>query len=332
MTQGLDLKPEPELEIDKGRSIKDETLLAFVDTIRPAIDWFTGFGQVTLPKLAYTMEHIFKGDFDKAKHFILTSYWAIDSELTKDPKKRASIEATKPASRTDCLIKAASWGMPLGENNGYFYLIPYSSTLTLDIRWQAYAEILVRTGQIEGRKDFTCWPVYRGDMVRIDRSDPLHDRLEFVQNPFDDKRVDEHFVGCVSTVLFKDGVYRVYTQPREYFDKAKQKSKNLYIYDNGKKTDKLKEDAPWVLWYVRMCEKTMRRYVAGQIATASPELQDMIAYENEAHFEDFEDSALVPTRPAGARAKFEAKRPSWAAASEKAMSEIGKEPEHEQVP
>lgn len=37
-----------------------------------------------------------------------------------------------------------------------------------------------------------------------------------------------------------------------------------------------------------MCEKTMRRYVAGQIATASPELQDMIAYENEAHFEDFD--------------------------------------------
>lgn len=322
MTDKLELKPEPDQEIEAGNNISDETLVEFIDSIKPAIAWFTGIGKVTLPRLALEMEHIFKGNFGSAKHFILKSYWAIQSELARDKNKKESIEKTDFPSRSDCLIKAASWGMPLGDNHGYFYLIPYDKTLTLDIRWQAYAEILVRTGQIAGRKDFTCWPVYKGDTVRIDRSDPLHDKLEFVQDPFAEKRGDDQFLGCVSTVSFKDGIYRVYTQPKEYFDKAKQKSKNLYVYDRGVKTDKLKEDAPWNNWYIRMCQKTMRRYVAGQIATGSPELEDMIAYENEAHFEGFEDNPLLPSRAGNARAKFEGKRGTWEQANKEAMAKI----------
>lgn len=260
------------------------------DFCQEGVTWITGRGTKRTSYLANAILQAFGGDIEKAHDYFLKSWWGIKRDYDRlDAKGKARWDATTYSSRIDCVVEGARRKLLVGSQYGYYYLIPYNTwenykptggELTLSITQHGIIEVLIRNGIIRDKKDFPVWDVYEGDIVEIDRTDPMNDRLvKFVQRPF----ASDVFLGCLAQVSFPDGTTRIYTKPKSYFDEAMARTKNIEE-DKETKTKKIKDDSPWVSFYIEMCHKTMRKGIVNEFAQSCPEVSAVVDYDNKTQF------------------------------------------------
>lgn len=150
---------------------------------------------------------------------------------------------------------AATLDLPINQNLGYAWIVPYSGAAQFQMGWKGYVQLAQRTGQYER---INVLPVYQNQFKDYN---PLTEALnaDFTQKP------DGKIVG-----------YCAYFKMLNGFEKTVYKSEEE-ILAHGKKYSKSFKSGPWQTETDKMCMKTLLKETLSKYGMLSVEIQKAVA-------------------------------------------------------
>lgn len=207
-------------------------------------------------KIKSYLESILK---DRAGQFI-TSLVSM-SNLTPGLSK------CEPNSLMQCGLKAASLNLPLDNNLGFAYAIPYGNKASFQMGWKGFVQLAQRTGQY---KTVNVITVKEGELKKWD---PFNGELE-IEIIEDVKREKLPAIGYAAVFRLINGF-----EKRSYWTKAE-------VLAHAKRFSKTFGNGPWQTDFDKMAMKTVLKDLISKYGPMSVELQEAIKFDQAVIKED----------------------------------------------
>lgn len=167
-----------------------------------------------------------------------------------------------PKTLMYCGLKAASLNMPLDNNLGFAYAIPYGGSAQFQMGYKGYVQLAQRTGQY---KRINVIDVRMGELKKWDA---FTEELEFEPIQDQDLREKAVVIGYAGMFELVNGYRKISYWTRERVEKhAKRFSKT---YKNG----------PWQSDFDAMARKTVIKDLLSKWGPLSTEIMEAIKFDN----------------------------------------------------
>lgn len=166
------------------------------------------------------------------------------TSLINTVNENYQLKKADPNSIVSSALVAAALDLPINQNLGYMYIVPYGKTATPQIGYKGYIQLAQRSGQY---KHLNAIPVYKGELKSWN---PLTE--EVVYEPQQDRDTNEDPIGYLGYMELLNGFSKtVYWTRKQIDDHRKEFSKS------GGNGDKPK--GVWAAHYDAMALKTVLR-------------------------------------------------------------------------
>lgn len=184
----------------------------------------------------------------------------------------------EPRSLMMCGLKAASMNLPLDNNLGFAYAIPYGKDASFQLGYRAYIQLAQRTGLF---RSINLIDIREGELIKWDA---LTETLEVkvIENAV--VRDKAPIIGFASMFELTNG-----------FRKVMYKTKDA-LMAHGKRFSKTFNNGPWKSDVDSMCSKTLIKEMLSKWAPLSTEMQEAIKYD-QAVIRPTESGSTVPEYP-----------------------------------
>jgi recombination protein RecT len=175
-----------------------------------------------------------------------------------------------PNTLMQCGLKAASLNLPLDNNLGFAYAIPYSNKASFQMGYKGFIQLAQRTGQY---KTINAVAVKEGELTKWE---PFTEELEITMNQDAVKREKLPVIGYAAILRLNNGFEKkIYWSRAEVLAHAKRFSKT---FGNG----------PWQTDFDKMAMKTVLKDLISKYGPMSVELQEAIKFDQAVIKEDAE--------------------------------------------
>lgn len=180
---------------------------------------------------------------------------AFQSALIGAVKQSAKLANCDPNSVFFAAVAAATLNLPINQNLGYAYLIPYGQECQFQLGWKGLIQLAQRSGQY---RTINVSDVREGELVEINH---LTGEIRFDWIDDYDARRKAKTIGYVA-----------------YFETVNGFSKTLYssideVKDHGKRFSKTFTSGPWKTDFDAMAKKTMIKQLVSKYGPLSIELE-----------------------------------------------------------
>lgn len=172
------------------------------------------------------------------------------------------------ASLMGCALKATSMNLPIDQNLGMAYIIPYKNKgvaqAQMQIGYKGLIQLAQRSGQI---LSINSVEVKEGEFKGRDMlGEPIIEWLP------EDERVNKNTVGYIAGIRLVNGFTKIIYWTIAEIEKHAQRYSQAYRY--AKKSGQ--KDAIWIEGFDSMAKKTLLKALIGKYAPMTTELQEAI--------------------------------------------------------
>lgn len=183
---------------------------------------------------------------------------AFQSAIIGAAKQSARLSECEPSSVLYAAVNAATLNLPINQNLGYAYLIPYGKECQFQLGWKGMIQLAQRSGQY---KTINVSEVKEGELVEINH---LTGEISFDWMTDYDARLKKKTVGYVA-----------------YFETVNGFSKTLYssieeVKQHGKRFSKTFASGPWKTDFDAMAKKTMIKMLVSKYGPLSIEMEKAV--------------------------------------------------------
>ena len=202
------------------------------------------------------------------------------------------LQACDPLTIIYAGIKATALDLPLDQNLGFAYVIPYADNKTgkvdaqFQLGYKGYLQLAIRSGQFQA---INVTDVREGELQDFDL---LTGETRFVAKPCRDKLP---IIGYVAYFRLTNGFSKSLYMTREEVEAHGIRYSKAYKYDkkNGKQGSK------WTTDFDAMAKKTVLKLLLSKYAPLSVEMQNAVKSDQavidergEAHYVDHEEASV----------------------------------------
>jgi recombination protein RecT len=173
----------------------------------------------------------------------------------------------EPNSLMQCGLKAASLNLPLDNNLGFAYAIPYGNKASFQMGWKGFVQLAQRTGQY---KTINVITVKEGELKKWDS---FNGELE-IEIIEDVKREKLPAIGYAAVFRLINGF-----EKRSYWTKTE-------VLAHAKRFSKTFGNGPWQTDFDKMAMKTVLKDLISKYGPMSVELQEAIKFDQAVIKED----------------------------------------------
>lgn len=155
-------------------------------------------------------------------------------------------------------LVAAALDLPINQNFGYMYLVPYKGKAQPQMGYKGYIQLAQRSGQY---LHLNAISVYEDE---FESWNPLTEELKYEPN-FHDRNKDEKPVGYVGYFKLQNGFEKTVYWTREQIDQHRQKF--------SKMSGKQKPTGVWATEFDAMALKTVLRNLIGKWGPMTVDMQ-----------------------------------------------------------
>ena len=181
----------------------------------------------------------------------------------------------EPESLLNCGLKAASMNLPLDNNLGFAYAVPYGKSATFQIGYKGLVQLAQRTGQY---KSINVIDVRHGE---LEKWDLLTEELSLVLIDDVEKREKQPVIGYAAVFELVNGFRKV-----TYWSRAR-------VEAHGKRFSKTYNNGPWKTDFDAMAKKTVLKDLLSKWGPLSTEMQQAIKFDQAVIRKD-DDGEEVP--------------------------------------
>ena len=221
----------------------------------------------------------------------------------------------EPESLMYCGLKAASLNLPLDNNLGFAYAVPYGKEAQFQIGYKGLVQLGQRTGQY---KSMNVINVHQGELITWD---PFTEELELNIVQDQGARANLPITGYAAVFTLLNGFKKVSYWPIER------------VEDHAERFSKAYKNGPWKTDFNAMARKTVLKDMLSHWGPLSTEMAEAVKFdqsvvkhtEDGAEYPDYvdgglvEDAALLPAE-SSIEAEFKASQ-----ANKKTNSELDAE-------
>ena len=200
-----------------------------------------------------------------------------------------ALQKCDPSSIMAAAFVAASLDLPIDNNLGRAYIIPYGNKAQFQIGYKGFIELALRSGLY---KKISTVEVYEDELVAYN---PILNELEFV-NDFSKCRQrmegqSDKVVGYYARYVMLSGAeMALYMTKEQVVNHAKRYS---VAYQRGKK------DSPWFTDFDEMAKKTVLKRLLSKFAVLSTDikLQTAIQEDQKAYSDESDNGRYIDNEP-----------------------------------
>jgi hypothetical protein len=189
-----------------------------------------------------------------------------------------SLKDADPNTVIASSIVAATLDLPIDQNLGFAYIVPYNNNKKINGKWvkkkeaqfqmgyKGYIQLALRSGQY---KTINAIPVYKGE---IERQNRLTGEVIFTENTSDIEYTDENVIGYAAYFRLTNGFEKVLYMTKKQVDDHARKYSSSYAYDlkENKKTSR------WSVDFESMALKTVLKLLISKYGPLSVKMQEAI--------------------------------------------------------
>lgn len=198
------------------------------------------------------------------------------------------LKLCNPESLMYCGMKAASLNLPLDNNLGFAYAVPYGKEAQFQIGYKGLVQLGQRTGQY---KSMNVINIYKGELISWD---PFTEILELEMNQDQLYRANLEVIGYAAVFILLNGFKKVSYWPIER------------VEAHAKRFSKAFKNGPWQSDFNAMARKTVLKEMLSKWGPLSTEMAEAVKFDQSVvkHTEDgteypeYVDGALVEDVPA----------------------------------
>ena len=166
-----------------------------------------------------------------------------------------------PETLMYCGLKAASLDLPLDNNLGFAYAVPYGKEATFQIGYRGFVQLAMRTGQY---KSMNVVNIHEGELISWD---PFTEEIELEIMQDQEARAKLPIIGYASVFILLNGFKKVSYWPTERVEAhARKFSKS---FNNG----------PWKSDYNAMARKTVLKDMLNHWGPTSVEVATAVKFD-----------------------------------------------------
>ena len=205
---------------------------------------------------------------DKKQEFI--------NNCTAVVANNASLQKCEPQTTMFAALKATALGMPIDQNLGFAYILPYEDkknkrfVAQLQFGYRAYVQLAIRSGQF---KTINVTDVREGELVGRDRQTG---DLKFNWIEDEKKRLETNVVGYLGYFRLHNGYEKnIYMSKDEILKHAERFSQTY-----GSKNEYVRNNSPWSTDFDSMAIKTViKQLLSKGDAPMSVQMQQAVVYD-----------------------------------------------------
>jgi recombination protein RecT len=163
-----------------------------------------------------------------------------------------------PKTLLQCGLKATSLNLPLDNNLGFAYAVPYGDKASFQIGYRGLVQLAQRTGQY---KTINVIDIRAGELVKFDM---FTEEIELSLIPDMEKREKQAVVGYAATFELVNGFKKVV-----YWTKER-------VTAHGKRFSKSFNSGPWKTDFDAMAKKTVLKDLLSKWGPMSIELTEAV--------------------------------------------------------
>lgn len=167
----------------------------------------------------------------------------------------------KPETLMFCGLKAASLNLPLDNNLGFAYAVPYGDSAQFQLGYKGLVQLAQRTGQY---KRINVIDIRQGELVKWD---DFTEEIELSLVGDAEKRDALPVVGYAAMFELANGFRKC-----SYWTKAK-------VEKHGKRFSKTYNNGPWKTDFDAMAKKTVLKDLLSKWGPLSSEMADAIKFD-----------------------------------------------------
>jgi recombination protein RecT len=134
------------------------------------------------------------------------------------------LQKAEPMSVISAAMIAATLDLPINQNLGFAYIVPYAGKAQFQMGWKGFVQLAMRTGQY---KTINCSIVYEGMLKKVDRIREIY--------VFDEEsKISDKIIGYVSYFKTILGFEKTFYMTTEECEKHGQKYSKSYHSGNWK--------------------------------------------------------------------------------------------------
>ena len=193
---------------------------------------------------------------DKAPQFM--------NSLVSVVNSNQSLQKVDQMSVINSAMIAASLDLPINQNLGYMWLVPYKGTATPQIGYKGYIQLAMRTGQY---KAINAIAVYEGE---ISAWNALTEDVDYDPS----KRSGDAVIGYIGYFKLLNGFEKTVYWTREQIDQHRQRFSKMSGGENP--------SGVWASDYDAMALKTVLRNMLSKWGPMSTEMATAVSQDEEA--------------------------------------------------
>ena len=166
-----------------------------------------------------------------------------------------------PETLMFCGLKAASLNLPLDNNLGFAYAVPYGKVCQFQIGYRGFVQLAMRTGQY---KSMNVVNIHAGELISWD---PFTEEIELEIMQDQEVRVKLPIIGYASVFILLNGFKKVSYWPTER------------VEAHARKFSKAFNNGPWKSDYNAMARKTVLKDMLNHWGPASVEVATAVKFD-----------------------------------------------------
>jgi recombination protein RecT len=183
------------------------------------------------------------------------------TSLVSMSKLVPKMSAVQPETLLNCGLKAASMNLPLDNNLGFAYAVPYGDSATFQIGYKGLVQLAQRTGQY---KLINVVDVRVGE---LEKWDMFTEELRLVPIEDAEKREKQPVVGYAAMFELLNGYSK-----KVYWTRAR-------VEAHGKRFSKAFTSGPWKSDFDAMAKKTVLKDLLSKWGPLSTEMQQALKFD-----------------------------------------------------
>lgn len=181
-----------------------------------------------------------------------------------------TIAACQPMTIIQAALTAASLDLPINQNLGFAYIVPYNGQAQFQMGWKGYVQLAQRSGMF---KTINTTDVREGELVGRDR---MTGELTFKWIQDDEERNSKDIVGYLAYFELLNGFSKSSYMGRNDVDAHATRFSQAYRSKGGFKT-------PWQTDFDAMAMKTVLKQLLNKYAPLSTEMSEAIVADQSAN-------------------------------------------------
>ena len=166
-----------------------------------------------------------------------------------------------PETLMFCGLKAASLNLPLDNNLGFAYAVPYGKVCQFQIGYRGFVQLAMRTGQY---KSMNVVNIHEGELISWD---PFTEEIELEIMQDQEARAKLPIIGYASVFILLNGFKKVSYWPTER------------VEAHARKFSKAFNNGPWKSDYNAMARKTVLKDMLNHWGPASVEVATAVKFD-----------------------------------------------------